>query len=209
MEKPEFRVMIKHYFLMEKNTIQAKQWLDKCYPDSAPSRQTVEKCYADFKLGLTNTDDAERSDPSNSSVVPENIKKVHKMVLADRKLKLREITDTLKISEGSVLIILHEHLRMRMLCSKWVPRLLIVNQKQQRFDNSERCLELFERNKKDIYVRYVTRGENRLKRSKTQMLAGKILASVFCDAHGILFIDCLEKGRTIAIANIRWRYWYA
>ena len=74
---------------MGKNTVQAKQWVDKCYPNSAPSRQMVEKCFADFKL--------------------------------------REITDTLKISEGSVFTILHEHLSMRKLCSKWVPRLLTVD----------------------------------------------------------------------------------
>ena len=39
--------------------------------------------------------------------------------------------------------------------------------------------------------------ENRPKRPKTQMSASKVLASIFWDAHGILFIDCLEKGRTI------------
>ena len=29
------------------------------------------------------------------------------------------------------------------------------------------------------------------------MLVSKVLVSVFCDAHGILFIDYLEKKRTI------------
>ena len=37
MEKSEFHVLIKHGFLMGKNTIQAKQWLDKCYSNTAPS----------------------------------------------------------------------------------------------------------------------------------------------------------------------------
>ena len=66
MKKSKFRVLIKHYFSMGTNTVQAK-----------------------------NTDDAERTDHQNSAVVPENIKNGHKMVLADRKLKLREIDDTL------------------------------------------------------------------------------------------------------------------
>ena len=57
------------------------------------------------------------------------------MVLADRKLKLFEIADTLKISAGSVFTIWQEHLSMRKLCSKWVPRLLTINQKQQRVDD--------------------------------------------------------------------------
>ena len=141
------------------------------------------------------------------------------MVLDDRKLKLREVADTVKISEGSIFTILHEYLSMRKLCSKWVPRLLTVEQKQQCVDYSKRCLELFQRNKKDFFMRYVTmdetwihrytpesyrqsaewttKGENRPKRPKMQMSAGKILATAFWDAPGILFIDYLEKGRTI------------
>ena len=62
----------------------------------------VEKCFADFKRVHTNTNDAERSDHPKSAFVPENIKKADKMVLADCKLKLREIPDTLNISEGSL-----------------------------------------------------------------------------------------------------------
>ena len=69
MEKSEFRVLING-----KNTAQAKQWLDKCYPDTVPSRQIVEKWFANYKRGRTNTDDAERSGQPNSAVVPENIK---------------------------------------------------------------------------------------------------------------------------------------
>ena len=42
-----------------------------------------------------------------------------------------------------------------------------------------------------------TKGENRPKRPKAQMSTGKVLAFIFWDAHGILFTDYLEKGRTI------------
>ena len=61
----------------------------------------MEKWFTDFKRGRTNTDDAKRSGHLSSAVVSENIRKVHKMVLANRKLKLREIADTLKILEDS------------------------------------------------------------------------------------------------------------
>ena len=53
-------------------------------------------------------------------VTPENIKKVPKLVISDRKLKLREIAETVKISEGSVFTIMLEHLTMRKLFSKCV-----------------------------------------------------------------------------------------
>ena len=40
-------------------------------------------------------------------------------------------------------------------------------------------------------------GESPLTRPKAQPLAGKVLASIFWDAQGILFIDYLEKERSI------------
>ena len=46
------------------------------------------------------------------------LKKFPKLVLADRKLNLHGIAEELKISEGSVFTILHEHMSMRNLCSK-------------------------------------------------------------------------------------------
>ena len=107
--------------------------------DFAPLETTVKRWYADFKHGNTDTNDAKRLGRPNLAVVSENTKKLHKLVLADRKLKMHEIAEELKISEGSVFTILHEHLSMRKLCSEWVLRLLTVDQKQ-RVDDSGRCL---------------------------------------------------------------------
>ena len=59
----------------KKNTVETKQWHDKHYPNSAQSRQMVEKWIAEFKCGRTSTNDAERSGRPNEAVIPENIKK--------------------------------------------------------------------------------------------------------------------------------------
>ncbi|KAM8707598.1 hypothetical protein ACLKA7_014689 [Drosophila subpalustris] len=139
--------------------------------------------------------------------------------MSDRKVKVREIADILKISAGSVHTIIHEHLGMKKVFSKWVPRLLTPEQKQQRIDESKSCLDMFTRNKSEFLRRYITMdetwihhftpesnrqsaewhaaGESRPKRPKTQQLAGKVVASIFWDAHGIIFIDYLQKGQTI------------
>ena len=181
--------------------MQSQQWLEKFYGDSAPSKTTICRWYAEFKRGRTDTEDAERSGRPNEAVTPETINKVHQIVFENRKLKLREIADTLKISYGSVYAILHEHLSMRKLLSKWMPRSPTVDQKRQRVVDSERCLELFRRNKPNFLRRYVTMdetwihhytpelkqssaewtgvGEKRPKRPKAQIWAGKVMASVF------------------------------
>jgi hypothetical protein len=44
---------------------------------------------------------------------------------------------------------------------------------------------------------WTERDEPNPKRGKTQRSAGKVMASVFWDERGIIFIDYLEKGQTI------------
>lgn len=219
MDSKEYRVLIKHCFLTGKNTIEAKEWLDNYYNISSPSYTTVKKWYAEFKRGCTSTNDAKRPGRPNEAVTDENIKKVHRIVLNDRKVKVREIADILKISTERVRYILHEYLDMKKLSARWVPRFLTIDQKQQRVDDSERILALFQKNSKDFLRRFVTmdetwihyytpeskrssaewlqENETRPKRPKTQRSAGKVMASVFWDAQGIIFIDYLQKGKTI------------
>ena len=194
-------------------SVQAKQLFDKCYSDSAPLETAVKRRYADFKHSCTDTNDAKHSGCSNLAVVPENTKKFHKLVLADHKLKLIEIAEELKISEGNVFTILDEHLSMRKLCSKWVLCWLTVNQKH-RVDDSEHCLQLFQRNNEFLHkcvtmdktwIHHCTLESNWLSAEWTAAgesrpkwpSAGKVLASVFWDAQGILFINYHEKGSTI------------
>ena len=141
---------------MGKNIMQAQQWLKKCYPDCAPSKTTICRWYADFNRSRTNTNDAERSGRPNEAVAPENIKQVSKIIMYDRKLKVREIAKMVNISTGSASTIFIENLGMKKVFSKWVPRLLTMEQKQQQVDDTESCLSLFTRNKQDFLRRYVT-----------------------------------------------------
>ena len=100
MDSKQLRVLIYHCFLMKTNAVQAQQWLQKCYPDSAPSKRTICYWFAEFKRGRTDTDDGERSVRPIEVVTTENIKIVHKLIISDRKLKSREIAETVKISEA-------------------------------------------------------------------------------------------------------------
>jgi hypothetical protein len=74
-------------------------------------------------------------------------------------VKLIEIAETLKISKESAGHILHEHLDMRKLCAKWLPRVLTIDQNQQRVDDSEQFLTIFNRNKDEFFRRYITMDE--------------------------------------------------
>ena len=100
---------------MEKNTIQIKQWLGECYFDSVPSETMVKMWFTDFKRVRIDTNDAKRSGHTNSAIDQEPPQKIRKLVLADRKLKLCEIAEELKISEGNIFTILHEQVSVRKL----------------------------------------------------------------------------------------------
>ena len=100
---------------MGKNTVEAKAQLDNHYTDSDPGKSTIIEWYAEFKRDRTNTEDAPRSGRPKEVVTPENIKKFHKIVLENRKVKLQEIANTLKILKERVGFIWHEHLSMRKL----------------------------------------------------------------------------------------------
>ena len=92
--------------------------------------------------------------------------------------------------------ILHESFGMRKLFSKWVPRLLTSDQKHNASTMNETWIHLYTPETKRSLAEWTAAGESRPKRPKTQQWAGKVMAFVFWDAHGILFIDYREKGKT-------------
>lgn len=219
MEKSEFRVLIKHYFLRKKTIKETEAKLKKYYGDSAPSYGMVQKWFNDFRCGRTDTNDATRPGRPKEVTTPDFIDKVHDIVLADRRLKVREIAKMVGISVDRVHHILHEELRMTKLSARWVPRLLTPEQKRNRETTSEGNLKMYMRNPPEFLRRFVTvdetwihhytpetkeqskqwtsPGERAPKKAKTVISAGKVMATVFWDAQGIIFIDYLEKGRTI------------
>jgi len=65
------------------------------------------------------------------------------MLLDDRRMKVREIAETIGISKERVGYILREELDMKKLCARWVSRLLTADQKHTRMKICEQCLERF------------------------------------------------------------------
>lgn len=219
MEKVEIRAVIKYQYLKGLKPQEIIDDFNKTLGRSAPSKTTVYDWYNEFKRGRTSTSTIPSSGRPKEAVAPEMIEKIHDMVLKDRRLKVRDIEEACNISHGSVVTILHEHLHMKKLAARWVPRSLTNDQKRNRVTISTESLDMFTRNSAEFLRRFITMdetwihyytpeskqqsgqwlepGESRPKRPKTQQSAGKVMASVFWDAHGIIFVDYLEKGKTI------------
>jgi len=218
MDKTEYRAVIK-FFVKEgltPNEIYSK--FIKVYGDSSPSFSTIKKWAAEFKRGHTNLEDDPCEGRPKSATTPEITEQVHEMVLDDREIKVHEIAETIKekLSKERTGCILHEELDMKTLCARWVPRLLKENQKHTHMKISEQRLERFNKNKTDFVCRFIITDETWIHHytpeSKQRQNSGQKPVvqrqrrqgrfhqqgrSWHWDAEGILFIDYLEKGKTI------------
>jgi hypothetical protein len=81
------------------------------------------------------------------------------MILDGRRVKVREIAETMGLLKERVGYILHEELDMKNLNARWVPHLLTADHKRTRIKISEQCLERFIKNKIDFVRRYITTDE--------------------------------------------------
>ena len=200
MEKREFRVLLKHYFLHGKTLLETKAKLDEYYSNSALSYGMVQKWFTEFHCGRTSTKTIPSRGRPNKITTPEMINKIYDIVLNDLKVKVREIAEIVSSLTDRVVNILYTHLCMRKLCARWVPRLLTIDQKCIRVAISKPNLAFFNHNPKEFLRRVVTMnetwihhytlesregskqwvkpGESALKRPKTQQSAGKVMVSV-------------------------------
>ena len=115
---------------------QIKDELDSVYGETAPSYTTVIFWAAELIPDRKSLGDDERSGRPKTASTDENISKVHQIVLNDRRIKVREVAEIMNMSKECVYHILNQHLGMRNLSARWVPRLLTVDQKPVRMNIS-------------------------------------------------------------------------
>ena len=142
-------------------------------------------------------------------------KKVRDLIYSDRQIQVEEIVQALCISHGSVSIIFHDPSGMS---NRWVPKSHRDEQMATRASVCSTLLKHF-RSKYDFLLCLVTvdetwvhyyepenkaqshqwvgPGSSRSKKFKTQPSAGKVMATIFMDAKGVIMLDFLPKRSTI------------
>jgi len=103
-----------------------------------------------FKRCDFSTCDAPRPGRPKTVTIPEIIDQIQELILEDRRISAKSITEQLGISRERVGSIIHEGLDMRNLSVKWVPKCLKADQKRQRCQSSEQILEFFRRQPYDF-----------------------------------------------------------
>lgn len=161
MEIPRkgFRWMIYYDFLCGLTQQQCIDRLHLAVGDKAPSNATVYNWFTEFKRGRTNVSDKFREGRPRTAVVPANIDAVKQMIEMDRHATYREIEASLGINVKQIHLILHKHLGVRKLCSRWIPHNLTDAQKKVRVKWCKEMLDRFNRGASHLVYNIVTGDE--------------------------------------------------
>jgi len=219
MENLRFRAVIQFLTLEGKKPQEIFDRMGNVYGTSAPCYTTVKKWAAEFKRGRQSLEDDPRAGRPVEVTTHEMCEAVERVVLENRRVKVTEIAERTNISVGSVETIIHEHLGMRKVSARWVPRLLTPDMKHRRVECCQELLTRFENNFEDFKQRIVTGDETWLhcwdpdtkqesmqwkhvgspppRKARTQASAGKVMATIFWDTQGVILIDYLPQGSTI------------
>ena len=128
-----------------KNEIKCnKVWemLTKAYGESAMSKTRVYEWYKRFQDGREDVEDDERSGRPSTSTTDENVEKVEEMVMNNRRITIRDVADDVGISIGSCHEIFSNVLGMKRVAAKFVPKLLIFEQKQRQMEVAQESLTM-------------------------------------------------------------------
>ncbi|UYV61764.1 EPHX1 [Cordylochernes scorpioides] len=143
---------------------------------------------------------------------------VEKMILANRRITVREVSEDLNISIGSCHSIFINDLGMRRVAAKFVSKLLNCDQKQHRMNIANEMLESV-RDDPNLLQRVITGDEAwvygydvetkaqssqwklsyepRPKKARQVRSNVKVLLTVFFDCRGVVHHEFLPQGRTV------------
>jgi hypothetical protein len=102
------------------------------YGDNCIGQRKVYEWVEGFKNGRMNVTGEDRSGcPITSSSVT-NVDCVNTLIQENRRITVSAVANVLDISYGSAYSIMHDELKYRKVCSRWVPKQLTEDHKQKR-----------------------------------------------------------------------------
>ncbi|UYV78230.1 hypothetical protein LAZ67_16000594 [Cordylochernes scorpioides] len=140
IKKMDQRTCIKFCVKNEIKCADAFRMLTVAYGEATLDRSNVYRWYKMFSEGREDVNDEECAGRPSTSTTDEKINEVEKMILANRRITVREVAEDLNISIGSCHSIFINDLGMRRVAAKFVPKLLNCDQKQHRMNIANEML---------------------------------------------------------------------
>ncbi|UYV77019.1 hypothetical protein LAZ67_14002900, partial [Cordylochernes scorpioides] len=212
------RTCIKFCVKNEIKCADAFRMLTVAYGEATLDRSNVYRWYKMFSKGREDVNDEERAGRPSISTTDEKINEVEKMILANRRITVREVAEDLNILIGSCHSIFINDLGMRRVAAKFVPKLLNCDQKQHRMNIANEMLDSV-RDDPNLLQRVITGDEAwvdgydvetkaqssqwklphepRPKKARQVRSNVKVLLTVFFDCRGVVHHEFLPQGRTV------------
>ena len=134
--------VIKFYVKLGKNMPEIKEDLQKVYGDSRFTNSCIHKWFYRFSDGRKSVKDDTHSGRKVTVSTYKRIAAIEEYVMKDRRITVRQVGENFDIGYGTAQDILTNVLGMRRVCARWVPRLLVPEQKAVRV---QICTELQQR----------------------------------------------------------------
>lgn len=144
LNREHFRCMIFYDFRSGLSQQESCQRLQLAFGDEAPCRSSVYSWFSEFRRGRDHLHDDEREGRPSTAVTDFNIDAVRQLIETDKKITCQQIRTTLGIGMSQVQKILHLHLKVRKLCTRWIPHDLSEDQKRLRVKWCRKMIKKFD-----------------------------------------------------------------
>jgi histone-lysine N-methyltransferase SETMAR len=185
------------------------------------SRTQVFEWHRRFREGRVSLED-DGGRGRKSSIDSTFVSSVKDVVDRDRRVTIRDICTVTGFSFGTVQRILTEHLNMKKVSARWVPRLLTDTNKENRVMASrkfikryrrdgvtfldhivtadETWLYLFDPETKEQSRQWKTPGSPTPKKARVTKTCGKQMYIFFADRHGMILMHAVPIGQNVNAA---------
>lgn len=188
----------------------------------ALSERTVRRWLEHYQAGKSTVEDSARSGRPATSISTENIECIENAIAGDPHITIRELSDQMAISMGSIQDILRNQLGLSKRTAKWVPKCLTPQMKHQRVTVCRELLQRYQEEGENFLKRIITTDEKWFsltepatkQESRTWIKVGtcppvkprpglhdkKRMALVFWDMEGVLMTKWVQEGATVTAA---------
>jgi len=176
-----------------------------------------------FKNGVSSVEDSPRPGRAFMAAMEDNIAAVENVIRESRHVTVKEMASLLDISVESGHLIIHDELKFRKVCARWVPKRLTSEMKDRSVDACQELLCQYEADGEAFLQHIVTGDESWIhlyepeqkrqsmewrhtsspKPKKVRVLrsAGKVMLTFFWDYNGPFLEHNMARGSTVTNAT--------
>lgn len=159
LTREHFRIMIYYDFKKGLSAYECKESLDSAFSEQAVSLATIYRWYKEFERERNSVQHQKGAGRPPTAVTDKNIAAVKKIIEEDNKATYAVIEHQLKIGSSAVKTIIHDHLHLKKVVSRFVPRHLSDFQKAERVRICHETLNLLNNGGHQIFSKIVTGDE--------------------------------------------------